>query len=242
MTTRTRCGWASTPLSIAYHDKEWGVPVHDDRVLFEFLMLEGAQAGLSWETILKKRDAYRKAFAGFDPAKVARFTPARVERLLAEPGHRPQPAEDREHGQQRQGVSRGAARVRQLRCVRVGDSSAARRVVNAGARMQRRAGAHAGVGCAEPRPLEARLQVRRLDDLLRLHAGGRDGRRPHGRLLSGTRRSRRSTNPSAEERSHYSGRKHDRHALRGSSPCRTRRPSAARARAGRARRTTASGR
>ena len=82
MTTRTRCGWATTPLGIAYHDKEWGVPVHDDVVLFEFITLEGAQAGLSWETILNKRDAYREAFADFDPAKVARFTPARVEKLL----------------------------------------------------------------------------------------------------------------------------------------------------------------
>jgi len=84
--TRRRCRWARTPLSIAYHDTEWGVPVHDDRILFEFLTLEGAQAGLSWETILNKRDAYREAFAAFDPAKVARFTPARVERLLANPG------------------------------------------------------------------------------------------------------------------------------------------------------------
>jgi DNA-3-methyladenine glycosylase I len=81
-----RCGWARTPHSIAYHDNEWGVPVHDDHVLFEFLTLEGAQAGLSWETILKKRDAYRKAFAEFDPTRVARFTPARVERLLRNPG------------------------------------------------------------------------------------------------------------------------------------------------------------
>jgi DNA-3-methyladenine glycosylase I len=86
MTTRTRCGWATTPLSIAYHDAEWGNPVHDDRVHFEFITLEGAQAGLSWETILKKRDAYREAFAEFDPAKVARFTPARVERLLQNAG------------------------------------------------------------------------------------------------------------------------------------------------------------
>jgi DNA-3-methyladenine glycosylase I len=86
MTTRTRCGWATTPLSIAYHDTEWGNPVHDDYVLFEFITLEGAQAGLSWETILKKRDAYREAFAEFDPAKVARFTPARVERLLQNAG------------------------------------------------------------------------------------------------------------------------------------------------------------
>ena len=81
-----RCAWARTALSIAYHDNEWGVPVHDDVVLFEFVTLEGAQAGLSWETILNKRNAYRDAFAGFDPAKVARFTPARVEKLMQNPG------------------------------------------------------------------------------------------------------------------------------------------------------------
>ena len=86
MPTRVRCDWASTPLSIAYHDQEWGTPVHDDRVLFEFITLEGAQAGLSWETILRKRDAYCQAFAGFDPAKVARFTAAKVERLMANAG------------------------------------------------------------------------------------------------------------------------------------------------------------
>jgi len=84
--TNTRCKWAQTPLSIAYHDLEWGVPVHDDRVLFEFLTLEGAQAGLSWETILKKRDAYREAFARFDPAAVARFRSTDVKRLLGNPG------------------------------------------------------------------------------------------------------------------------------------------------------------
>ena len=71
---------------MAYHDTEWGVPVHDDPTHFEFLVLEGAQAGLSWSTILKRRAGYRKAFAGFDPAKVARFTPARVEKLLGDPG------------------------------------------------------------------------------------------------------------------------------------------------------------
>lgn len=81
-----RCAWAKTPLSIEYHDTEWGVPVHDDRTLFEFLTLEGAQAGLSWETILKKRDAYRSAFANFDPVRVARFSPAQIERLLLNPG------------------------------------------------------------------------------------------------------------------------------------------------------------
>ena len=81
-----RCVWAKTLLSVEYHDTEWGVPVHDDRTLFEFLTLEGAQAGLSWETILKKRGAYRKAFANFDPVRVARFSPAQIERLILNPG------------------------------------------------------------------------------------------------------------------------------------------------------------
>ena len=81
-----RCSWARTPLSVAYHDSEWGVPVHDDGILFEFLILEGAQAGLSWETILQKREGYRRAFAGFDPARVARFTAARRERLMNDAG------------------------------------------------------------------------------------------------------------------------------------------------------------
>ncbi len=81
-----RCSWATTDLSIAYHDGEWGRPVHDDRTFFEFLTLEGAQAGLSWETILRKRERYREVFHGFDPARVARMTPARVEKLLADPG------------------------------------------------------------------------------------------------------------------------------------------------------------
>src|SRR5262245_2818469 len=81
-----RCSWARTPLGIAYHDLEWGVPVHEDRVFFEFLTLEGAQAGLSWETILNKRDAYRRQFAEFDPELVARFTAKHVERLLKDPG------------------------------------------------------------------------------------------------------------------------------------------------------------
>jgi len=82
-----RCPWCGEdPLYVAYHDLEWGVPVRDDRTLFEFLVLEGAQAGLSWSTILKKREGYRRAFAGFDPERVARFDGADVERLLADPG------------------------------------------------------------------------------------------------------------------------------------------------------------
>jgi len=86
MKSETRCGWAKTPIEIDYHDQEWGVPLHDDQKLFEFLVLEGAQAGLSWVTILKKRDAYRKAFDGFDIAKVARYRQPRVEKLLANAG------------------------------------------------------------------------------------------------------------------------------------------------------------
>ena len=81
-----RCAWAATPLGIAYHDAEWGVPLHDDRRLFEFVVLEGAQAGLSWELILQKRDAYRAAFDGFDPEVVAAYNDAKVAELLANPG------------------------------------------------------------------------------------------------------------------------------------------------------------
>lgn len=84
--TSERCAWAKSDLAIAYHDEEWGVPVRDERLLFEFLILEGAQAGLSWETILKKRSHYRKVFDGFDAHKIARYTPARIEKLLADPG------------------------------------------------------------------------------------------------------------------------------------------------------------
>ena len=84
---KTRCGWSTNdPLYQKYHDEEWGVPVHDDRIHFEFLILEGAQAGLSWSTILKKRDGYRKAFADFDPEKVARFTEKKLEKILLDPG------------------------------------------------------------------------------------------------------------------------------------------------------------
>jgi DNA-3-methyladenine glycosylase I len=81
-----RCRWANTELGIAYHDKEWGVPQHDDRVLFEFLILEGAQAGLSWETILRKRENYRKALDGFDPKKIAKYNAKKVKSLLANEG------------------------------------------------------------------------------------------------------------------------------------------------------------
>jgi DNA-3-methyladenine glycosylase I len=81
---RERCGWAKGDLYVAYHDGEWGVPLHDERALFELLLLEGAQAGLAWITILRKRDGYRRAFDGFDPAKIARYGAREVKRLLAD--------------------------------------------------------------------------------------------------------------------------------------------------------------
>jgi len=81
-----RCDWAKTPLSIAYHDEEWGVPLHDDTGLFEFLILEGAQAGLSWETILRKRDNYRKAFDRFNPNKIAKYDENKVQTLMLNEG------------------------------------------------------------------------------------------------------------------------------------------------------------
>jgi DNA-3-methyladenine glycosylase I len=81
-----RCGWAQSPEMVEYHDKEWGVPVHDDRKLFEFLILEGAQAGLSWETILKKRENYRRAFDGFDASKIARYVGKKTRALMKDAG------------------------------------------------------------------------------------------------------------------------------------------------------------
>ena len=88
MSEKTRCQWSTggNELYIDYHDHEWGVPQHDDRLLFEFLILEGAQAGLSWSTILNKREGYRKAFSGFDPVRVARYDKAKIARLLQDPG------------------------------------------------------------------------------------------------------------------------------------------------------------
>lgn len=86
MGEKERCGWAKTEMMQRYHDLEWGVPVFDDRKLFEFLILEGAQAGLSWSTILSRREGYRKAFADFDAEKVARFTPKKLQTLIQDPG------------------------------------------------------------------------------------------------------------------------------------------------------------
>lgn len=110
-----RCDWCGTdPLYVDYHDNEWGREVTDDRKMFEFLVLESAQAGLSWITILRKRENYRKAFAGFDVHKVAAFTDDDVERLMQDPGNRPQQTEDRSRGDQRETLHRNPAGIRLL--------------------------------------------------------------------------------------------------------------------------------
>ena len=187
----TRCAWARTPLSIAYHDAEWGSPVHDDRTLFEFLILEGAQAGLSWETILKKRDSYRSAFGGFDPAKVARFKADRIARLLTNPGivrNRLKVNSAVTNAKLFLSVQREFGTFDKYVWSFVGGFAARERAAVA----WRHPTSHSRVGRAEPRSVEAGLQVCRLHHLLRVHAGRGHGRRPHGRLFSSEGRSRHS--------------------------------------------------
>ena len=118
---KRRCEWAAEgdPLYLAYHDEEWGVPSHDDRHLFEMLTLEGAQAGLSWSTILRKREGYRAAFAGFDPAKVARFDRRKIERLLQDPGIVRNRLKIESTVNNARACARGAGGVRQLRRLRL---------------------------------------------------------------------------------------------------------------------------
>ena len=157
-----RCEWAARADALyqAYHDKEWGVPVHGDRKLFEFLILEGAQAGLSWSTILKKRANYRKVYDRFDPRKVARYDPARARKLLKNPGivrNRLKVRASIGNAQVYLAVRRWQADPESLETAET-DS---RTVASA----QRH----------EPGPEEARLPVRRQHHLLRLHAGRRYG-------------------------------------------------------------------
>ena len=176
-----RCGWARNELAISYHDEEWGVPVHDDRRWFEFITLEGAQAGLSWDTILRKRDAYRSAFNGIRSRASCEVRRPRSDETTRGRGDRSQSAENQFHHRQRAGVHRGAERVRQLRRIRlaVRRRPAAHQQVaraEAGARTDGRVGRNEQ-GSAGPR-----LQVRGIDNLLRDDAGDRDGERSHGRL------------------------------------------------------------
>ena len=182
---RPRCAWGdgADPAYRAYHDEEWGVPVRDERHLFELLILEGAQAGLSWSTILHKRDGYRRAFAGFDPAAVAAFGDADVERLLADAGDRAQPGEDRRGDRQRAGDARAARGRLDPRRSTCGRSSAARPWRTRGRRWPT-IPAETDASRAMSRDLKRPgLPVRRADDLLRADAVRRPGQRPRRRLL-----------------------------------------------------------
>jgi len=161
-----RCGWAENdPLMQAYHDEEWGVALHDDRKLFEYLILDGAQAGLSWRTILYRREGYRQAFAGFDPRRVAQFGPQDVRRLLKDPGII----------RNRLKIKSAIQNARAFLEVQAKFKTFDRYIWQfvEGKRIRRDE-----QGSSRPR-----VQLRRLDDLLRLHASRRDGRRPPCRLL-----------------------------------------------------------
>ena len=170
------------PLYVAIHHNEWGVPSHDDRHLFEMLVLEGAQAGFSWITILRKREAYRAAFAGFDFVKVARFTPARVERLLQNPGI----------VRNRLKVEGAVRNARAFSRPRGRFGTFDRYIWQfVGRSADREQAPHAEghpaddprVGRNEPRPQEARVHVCRVHDLLRVHAGDGDGRLTTGGMF-----------------------------------------------------------
>jgi DNA-3-methyladenine glycosylase I len=179
-----RCPWVdlSKPDYVAYHDEEWGLPVHDDRRLFEFLTLEAAQAGLSWYTILRKRANYRKAFADFDPQKVARFGPARIEKLLCDPGI----------VRNRLKIEAAVNNARQFLKVQEEHGSFdayiwrfvdGQPIVN---RIQDPEGVscpHPAFGRDQPGFEAARVSVRGLDHCLRAHAGHRHGERPFPRVF-----------------------------------------------------------
>ena len=142
-----RCHWAQSPLMVQYHDREWGKPVHDDRVLFEFLILEGAQAGLSWEIVLNKRENYRRAFDGFDAAKIARYDKRKVRNSFGRRWDCPQPFEDCGDDFEFRRVSCGAAGVRIVRPLRLavcGRASEEKRLGD----IAEDSGAHGGIGCA----------------------------------------------------------------------------------------------
>ncbi len=178
-----RCHWAQSELMVAYHDQEWGVPLHDDRALFEFLILEGAQAGLSWETILKKRAAYRAAFDKFDARKIARYDAKDQARLLADAGivrNRLKIAAAIRNAQSMLDVQSEFGTFDRYLWQFVERAAEAKPLAIA----RRRARSHAGIRRIEQRPTAPRIQIRRLDDLLRFHAGRRHRERPPGRLLS----------------------------------------------------------
>ena len=165
----TRCRWVEggNDLYVRYHDEEWGVPLHDDARLFEFLVLEGAQAGLSWATVLNKREAYRRAFHDFDIAKVARMTDAALEKRLLDPGII--------RNRQKIWSARNNARATLKVVGEFGSLDAYFWSFVDGKPIRNRRRGHGEV--------PSRLQLRRLDDRLRAHAGDRDGQRPPRLLL-----------------------------------------------------------
>ena len=183
MTVVARCGWAplEDPAYLAYHDEEWGVPLHDDARLFEMLTLEGAQAGLSWSTILHKREGYRRAFAGFDPAKVARFDARKVERLM----------HDAAIVRNRLKIESTVANARATLAVQKEFGSldsylwalVGRRAAREPLARRRHPRGDTRIARDEQGPQAPRFPVRRPDDLLRVHAGDRHGERPRSVLL-----------------------------------------------------------
>jgi len=185
-----RCSWVNVDqvLMREYHDREWGVPVHDDPRHFEFLILEAAQAGLSWSIVLKKREGYRRAFSDFNPEKVARYSAARIDKLTTDPGIIRNRLKIAAAVKKRSSVSGGAGGVRQLRRVllAIRRRSAATESLENHAPDPRH---DARVRHVQPRSEAAGIQLRGIHRDLRPHAGGRDGQRPSSRLLSISRRS-----------------------------------------------------
>jgi DNA-3-methyladenine glycosylase I len=170
--TVVRCPWARDDLARRYHDEEWGVPLHDDHRLFEFIVLEGAQAGLSWDTILRKRDRYREAFDNFDPAIVARYNQRKIERLLSDTGI------VRNRLKIASAIANARAFLKAKDEFATFDKYIWQFVDGAPVRNAWKAS-----GRDEQGPAQARFQFRRSYDLLRFHAGGRDGQRSPRRLL-----------------------------------------------------------
>ena len=178
----TRCTWPKNDLAILYHDTEWGVPVHDDRLLFEFLILEGAQAGLSWDTILKKRPNYRKAFDDFDPAKVARYTEKRVARLLENEGivrNRLKVASTITNARAFLAVQKEFGSFDRYIWQFVGGQPLRNRWTG----LDQMPARIRGVGPDEQGSAKPRIPFRRFHHLLRLHASRRNGQRPCDELF-----------------------------------------------------------
>ena len=177
-----RCSWVDLTKEdyVAYHDREWGVPVHDDRLLFEFIILEGAQAGLSWYTVLRKRESYRAAFDNFEPEIVAEYDDAKVAELLGNPGI----IRNRLKVHAAIGNAKGFLDVQK----EFGSFDA---YIWGFVRRCRDSSHIARVGRSQQGPSSKRLQIRRVNHLLRAHAGHRHGQRPYSRLLPSARNYRR---------------------------------------------------